>query len=157
MKKLIVVILSLILVLSLVACGGSSDPAQPDATDAPAVDAPTEAPTATGTDLSKVDYDIAFGDFDGMQAFMSKLGNFEAENAVVKVDGSMEKLGSSYSIMERDGDGAGLGVTVVVEDWADADYPADGSRVQILGVVVTDGWNHYISVLPENLTVAPEN
>jgi len=154
MKKWIAVILSLVLMLSLVACGGKTE--QPDTTDAPAVDVPTEAPASPAADLSKVDYEIAFGDIDGMQTFQQKLGNFEAEGAVVKIDGTLEKLGSNYSIMERT-DGAGVGVTVVVEGWSDADYPVDYTRVQLLGVVVTEGWSHVISVLPENFTVVPEN
>lgn len=151
MKKTIVVILSLVLALSLVACGGKTE--QPVSTDAPAIDVPNNAPAA---DLSKVDYDIAFGDVDAMQAFQQKVGNFEAENAVVRIDGTLEKFGSSFSVMEND-NGSGAGVTVVVEGWSDADYPADYTRVQILGVVVTEGWSHSISVLPENFTVVPEN
>lgn len=153
MKKLIVVILSLVLVFSLVACGGSEDPVT---TEAP--ETPSEEPAAPAVaDLSKVDVEIAFGDFDGMQAFQQKLANFEAENFVVKIDATIEKLGSNYSLMEHNADGSGLGVTVVVDGWADADYPADDTHVQVLGAVVTDGWNHYISVLPENFTVVPEN
>lgn len=154
MKKLIVVLLSLVLVLSLVACGGKTE--QPAATDAPVVDVPTDAPAVPDADLSKVDFDIPFGDVDAMEALQQKIGNFEAENAVVKIDGEFEKLGTSYSIMERE-EGLGIGLSVVVEGWSDADYPADYTRVQILGVVVTEGWSHYISVLPENFTVVPEN
>lgn len=154
MKKLIVIVLTLVLVFSLVACGGSEE-VQPDTPDSPAVDITTDAPAAPEADLSKVDVDIAFGDYDAMQNFMQKVGNFEAEENVVKIDGVVSKLGTSYSIMEEDANGGRLGVTLVVDGWTDADYPADYTRVQILGVVVTEGWNHYISVLPENITIVP--
>ena len=91
-----------------------------------------------------------------MEALQQKIGNFEAENAVVKIEGEFEKLGTSSSIMERE-EGFGIGLNVVVDGWSDADYPEDYTRVQILGVVVTEGWSHYISVLPENFTVVTEN
>ena len=151
MKKLIVMILALVLVFSLVACGGSED-----TPDSPAVDVPTEAPAAPDSaNLSKVDVEIAYGDYEAMQNFMKKLSNFEAEENVVKIDGMCVKGMSSFSIMEDDGTGSRVGVTLSVEGWSDADYPADYTRVQILGVVVTDGWNHVISVLPENITIVP--
>ncbi|MBO2527574.1 MAG: hypothetical protein CW335_05280 [Clostridiales bacterium] len=158
MKKFIVVILSLVLVLSLVACGGS-DVDQPDETNVPeesAVTPPSEV-IAPAVDLSNVDTEITFGDYAAMEDFQKKLGNFEAENQVVKIDGLCSKLGSTYSIMEDDGNGNRLGVSLIVDGWTDADYPADYTRVQILGVVVTEGWSHSISVLPENITIIPEN
>lgn len=157
MKKCIVVILTLVLVLSLVACGG--DVEQPDEANVPeesTVTRPSEV-IAPAVDLSKVDTEITFGDYAAMEDFQKKLGNFEAEENVVKIDGLCSKLGSTYSIMEDDGNGSRLGVTLVVDGWTDADYPADYTRVQILGVVVTEGWSHSISVLPENITVVPEN
>ncbi len=156
MKKLIVVLLALVLVLSLVACGGkSADEPDTDKNDESFTDESINE-DAAAPDLSKVDYDIAFGDFDAMGELQQKIGNFEAENAVLKIDGICEKIGSSYSIMEEDGTGKKLGVTLIVDGWTDADYPADGAHVQILGVVITDGLSHYISVLPENITVVPE-
>ena len=154
MKKLIVVILSLVLVLSLVACGGG-ETAQPDLPQTGETEAVTEAAPAA-TDLSKIDAEVTFGDVAAMEALRQKIGNFEAENAVVKIEGEFEKLGTSYSIMERE-EGFGIGLNVVVDGWSDADYPEDYTRVQILGVVVTEGWSHYISVLPENFTVVTEN
>lgn len=157
MKKCIVVILTLVLVLSLVACGG--DVEQPDEANVPeesTVTPPSEV-IAPAVDLSKVDTEITFGDYAAMEDFQKKLGNFEAEENVVKIDGICEKLGSTYSIMEEDDNGSRLGVSMVVEGWTDADYPADYTRVQILGVVVTEGWSHSISVLPENITIIPEN
>ena len=156
MKKLIVLILALVLVFSLVACGDSSEIVETDSPDSPAVDTPTDAPAALGSaDLSNVDVEIAYGDYGAMQDFMKKVGNFEAEENVVKIDGICVKGISSYNIMEDDGSGARVGLTLSVDGWSDADYPADYTRVQILGIVVTDGWNHYISVLPENITIVP--
>jgi len=71
----------------------------------------------------------------------------------VKIDGYAEKLGS-WSIMEDAGDGSKIGFGFELVD--SEDYPMDGTRVELVGVIAPGGSmenSRILYVLPENMTV----
>ena len=91
MKKIIAMLLAVVVVLGLAACGGSSAPAPaatqaPAATEAPAAPAATEAPAAKPVTLNIV---TSYGGDDGNRAnFEAAIASYEAETGNKINDGS---------------------------------------------------------------------
>ena len=86
MKKILALVLALVMVLSLVACGGSSAPA---ATEAPKADAPAEAPAAKEepkADPMKIDIASLYTDGTVCDDACIKLAELLNESGLFKVE-----------------------------------------------------------------------
>ena len=157
MKKTGLAVLGMVVAVFVAGCGSTG-------TVSPA---PTSTPTSQATsakdskasidpktvDYSKVDYTIAYGDSSTMSSIAAAVWFGEYDGKVVKVDGIAEKLGG-WSIMEEAGDGVkiGFGFELV----GSTDYPADGTRVELLGVIAPGGTmegSRVLYVLPENFKI----
>ena len=157
MKKTGLAVLGMVVAVFVAGCGSTG-------TVSPA---PTSTPTSQATsakdskasidpktvDYSKVDYTIAYGDSNTMSNIASAVWFGEYDGKVVKVDGIAEKLGG-WSIMEEAGDGVkiGFGFELV----GSTDYPADGTRVEMVGVIAPGGTmegSRVLYVLPENMKI----
>ncbi len=99
----------------------------------------SQTDSLTAADLTNVDESVAFGEFDAMQTLSKSIQNGEKVGKVVKIDGLVSKLGSSYSIVQANTENTKkIGTKFVIEGAADADYPKDGAHVVITGKVVED-------------------
>lgn len=88
-------------------------------------------------DLAKVDVEIEYGDYDGMEKLSKSIQNGEMTGKVVKIDGVVMHPGTSYSIGQANEAGSSkIGTQFDIVDAAAADYPADKDRVVITGKVV---------------------
>ncbi len=91
----------------------------------------------TAADLAKVDVEIEYGDYDGMEKLSKSIQNGEMAGKVVKIDGVVMHPGTSYSIGQVNEAGfSKIGTQFDIVDAAAADYPADKDRVVITGKVV---------------------
>ena len=91
----------------------------------------------TAADLAKVDVEIEYGDYDGMEKLSKSIQNGEMTGKVVKIDGIVMHPGTSYSIGQANESGsAKIGTQFDIVDAAAAYYPADKDRVVITGKVV---------------------
>lgn len=91
----------------------------------------------TAADLGKVDVEIEYGDYDGMEKLSKSIQNGEMTGKVVKIDGVVMHPGTSYSIGQANESGsAKIGTQFDIVDAAAAYYPADKDRVVITGKVV---------------------
>ena len=116
-----------------------------------AASAPVDPKTV---DYSKVDITIAYGDSSAISEIGSNMyyGNYDGK--VIKVEGLSCKYGSKYSIMEYDSDSSKTGFDYELID--STDYPADGARVELTGVIAPTGdeWgSRRFYVLPANVKV----
>ncbi len=107
----------------------------------------------TAADLANVDETVAYGDFDAMQALSKSIQNGEMVGKVVKIDGTVSKPGTSYSIVQaNEGDTKKIGTKFVIEGADDSSYPKDGSRVVITGKVIEDSpMSFIIKTVPEKV------
>ncbi|MCQ2512701.1 MAG: hypothetical protein MJ092_04860 [Lachnospiraceae bacterium] len=156
-KTSLLIVLALVAVLAFTACGKSGDGASGGEKETTAA-AETQVPGGDTAEFPAPAKDVAvtieLGDFDGMEALGKQISNFELDDKTVKVTGEVDKLGSSWCIQEPNADKTEYkGYSIRVQGWADSDYPAHGTVVEIVGVVVADGLSHYIAILPENFTV----
>jgi hypothetical protein len=152
---------------ALAGCGddSSNEPATSESSSAAATaatetDADVAADAAggeasiTAADLANVDIVIEYGDYDAMKELSANIQNARGEGFVVQVDGLVVNYGQgmSYSIVEPNDDGsARIGSVFKIEGASEADYPQDGQRVKITGIVGSDetGYTYFIKTLPE--------
>ena len=177
MKKIgvtLVLSLALSLCFALAGCGGEapqSSSAEPESSSAAAeTQSATESNTAetaaanseevdiTPADLANVDITIEYGDYDAMSDLSANIQNARAEGTVVQVDGMVVNYGAgmSYSIVEPAADGTKrIGTVFKILGASDADYPKDGQRAKITGIVGSDetGYTYFIKTLPEFVQV----
>ena len=91
----------------------------------------------TAADLAKVDVEIEYGDYDGMEKLSKSIQNGEMTGKVVKIDGVVMHPGTSYGIGQANESGsAKIGTQFDIVDAAAAYYPADKDHVVITGKVV---------------------
>lgn len=159
-KRFAALLISTAASLALVAgCGEKVEVAQPAAQEAEAAGneeaAQAEEPAAVDpktVDYSKVDITISFGDSDTTSEIASAMWYGEYDGKVVKIDGIAEHLGS-WSIMEEVSEGSKVGFGFELVD--SEDYPVDGTRVELVGVIAPGGTMEnarVLYVLPENMT-----
>lgn len=87
-------------------------------------------------DLAKVDVEIEYGDYDGMEKLSKSIQNGEMTGKVVKIDGIVMHPGTSYSIGQANASGsAKIGTQFEIVDGTSS-YPADKDHVVITGKVV---------------------
>ena len=174
MKKLGVTLLFSIVIalcLALAGCGGEapqSSSAQPESSAAsdqtqPTANTATEPDAAadvdiTPADLANIDIVIEYGDYDSMSDLSANIQSARSEGSVVQIDGLVVNYGSgmSYSIVEPNEEGtARIGTVFKIEGAQDSDYPKDGERVKITGIVGSDetGYTYFIKTLPEFVEV----
>ena len=115
--------------------------------------APAET-TITAADLANVDTVIEYGDYDAMSNLSANIQNARAEGTVVQIEGMVVNYGSgmSYSIVEPNEDNSTrIGTVFKIEGAQEADYPKDGQRAKITGIVGSDetGYTYFIKTLPE--------
>lgn len=157
MKKTGLAVLGIVVAVFVAGCG-STGTVSPTPTSTP-----TSQTTSTNdskssidpktVDYSKVDYIIAFGDSTVANTIASEMWYGEYDGKVVKVDGYAEHL-AHWSIMEEAGDGYRVGFEF--ELVGSTDYPADGTRVEMVGVIAPGGTmkeSRVLYVLPENLKI----
>ena len=153
MKKTVKILAALMAVALICAafasCGGG------DNTSSEKTSSDTSSAVDTAkTDWSKVDLEIS--DYAAMEDFRNKASEGAYDGKVVKFTGISEKLGSNCSIMEKNDEGTGIGMTYKLTDAKDSDYPADGAEVTLTGVVAVDSeyGSRYIEAPVDNIEVA---
>ena len=154
--------------LALAGCGGeapqssSAEPESSSAAEAQSSTSEESAPagetTITAADLANVDIVIEYGDYDAMSDLSANIQNARAEGTVVQIEGTVINYGSgmSYSIVESNEDNsARIGTVVKIEGAQASDYPQDGQRVRITGIIGSDetGYTYFIKTLPEFVEV----
>ena len=157
MKKTGLAVLGMVVAVLVAGCG-STGTVSPTPTSTPTSQATSTNDSKSSidpktVDYSKVDYTIAYGDSSTMSSIAAAVWFGEYDGKVVKVDGIAEKLGG-WSIMEEAGNGVkiGFGFELV----GSTDYPADGTRVEMVGVIAPGGTmegSRVLYVLPENLKI----
>ncbi|MBQ3379547.1 MAG: hypothetical protein IJG50_06745 [Clostridia bacterium] len=127
-----------------------------DEAEAPFMDAVV---TLTEDELL-VDPDVVinYGDYAAMSDLASAIQNGEMDGALVAIDGDVSQFssGMSFSITERDEEaGQSIGTTFLIQGAPESAYPADGTRVVIIGKVAIDpSGNFYcINTLPDAVQV----
>ena len=120
--------------------GNNSNDANSDTSGGTSQDAGLNA-----ADLAKVDVEIEYGDYDGMEKLSKAIQNGEMTGKVVKIDGIVMHPGTSYSIGQANASGsAKIGTQFDIADAAAAYYPADKAHVVITGKVVEKEPLYYI-------------
>lgn len=182
-QKWLVLLMAAVMACSAAACtsGGKSESSAPassaasqkdEKSSASSEDSKKEESTASETgresaepseskpaeaDLSRIDIEIAFGDYDAIRSFNNNISSYVGK--VVKVAGLNAAGMFSCSIMEKNEEaGESFGRTYTVEGWDKVEqYPADGARIEVLGVVALNEYGvEVISVKPENVKVLDE-
>lgn len=169
MKKnlsiILVALLTIALMLTLTGCGSDTAPTTTEApvvTEAPAVtEAPvaevTEAPVVTEAPAAEVTeapvaeevnaaaaVEVAFGDFEAMSALSKSIQNMEMTGKVVSIDGTLNKVGSGFSIGQKNDAGEYVGTKITTAEGIE--LPASGTRVKVTGTVEQNGFVCTINV-----------
>lgn len=152
LKKLLALLLSATVLISLAACGGSDD-------KKPEADVNVENDAAEGEDAGNGEYDlsnpdIVIGeeDFDAMDKLVKDNANFEVEvGTVVKITGYFDFKGNP-SIM-LNGDGVRVGSTLILDGMDKADYPAIDTKIEITGIYLEGEFVPELHVPEGNLKV----
>lgn len=99
---------------------------------------------ATEYDLSGVNFNspdivLNYGDYDEMTQLANDIRDGNVDDKVVEIEGYHSNT-TMHSIMERNAeDTAGVGFDFVVVGFEESDYPNDGARIKIIGVVKDTG------------------
>lgn len=120
--KLLAIAMVLVLSVSLFAsCGGGTD-----------ID-------LDKVNFNKTDLSITDTDFDKMEELLSEMDTAKYDRNVIQITGENATRSSNCSIMIKNGEGVGRGISWEVIDGKFPDsYPADGAKVTITGVLVKD-------------------
>lgn len=95
--------------------------------------------SVTVDDLKNIDETITFGDYEAQKTLSKAIQNGEKTGKVVKIEGLVNHIGSSYSIVQQSEDGTEkIGTTFTIEDGTESDYPADEAHIVITGIVRAD-------------------
>ena len=118
---------------------------------------PTPNSVLTAGDFTPIEQSIEFGDYDAMFTLSKAIQNGEATGKIVEIDGTVSKVGSSYSIMQRNAeDTESIGTKFTIEG-DDVTYPADGTRVVMVAKVVErKGFYWDLQTIPELVSVYAE-
>lgn len=93
----------------------------------------------TVADLSNVDIEIEYGDFDAMQDLSKEIQNGRANGKIVKIDGLVMHPGTSYSVVQENEKGSmKIGTVFSINDAVEAEYPDDGDHIIITGKIVEE-------------------
>ena len=184
MKKSAILLLSALAVIGCSSCGSSSSSSdKPASTTKAAVAATsTEAPATasasaaggitkdqngythyptpenvndfTGVDFSSPSIKIASGDYDKMMDIAKQIQSYTLEGVVIEIDGVVNS-GLSHSIQIPNADGSKLiGTTIQVVGLDDKDFPADKTKVHIVGIIrPINEYAHGIIIAKENFQV----
>lgn len=142
-RKITAAILTLSILLA--ACGGSSGGSSSGGTGTAVASASVSSSSVTETaessapaeaDLSNPEIVVEFGDFEGIQALMKQMGNFEvAEGTVIRITGLYYHQTSTPSIMEENEAGdTRLGLNMYLEEGIEE--PAEKTKVEATGTAV---------------------
>ncbi len=95
------------------------------------------------------------GSVEAFQAFCKQAqGGQHPDDTIVKIEGVVCKLGTSYSIMQYTSENAKIGIKFTVEGWADNQYPADNTKVILTASLVRSPFFFQtLSVKPEDITI----
>ena len=86
-------------------------------------------------ELTNVDVEIEYGDYDAMKELASDIQNGRATGKVVKIDGLVSHPMSFYSVVEPNEDETStIGTRFVIED--ETGYPEDEDHIIITGKVI---------------------
>lgn len=104
----------------------------------------------TGIDFTNPSIVIAYDDYDGMQDLAKKMQNFEIPaDTVVEINGEVGASMMTHSIVVPNADGSQrIGTTFEVVGGNDADIPADGTQIHIIGVVRQNDNSINVLVVP---------
>jgi len=154
------------LCFALAGCGNDGASQEASSTNEPAAEsqaatqeADDQAASETGlsaADFANPDIVIENGAFASMAELPANIQNARSEGTVLQVDGDVVSYGMSYSIVEANADGTKrIGTVFVIEGASEADYPKDGQRAKITGIVGSDetGYTYHIKTLPEFVEV----
>ena len=91
----------------------------------------------TGIDFSNPSIVVAYDDYEGMQDLAKKMQNFEIPaDTIVEINGEVGASMMTHSIVVPNADRSQrIGTTFEVIGMEDADIPADGSQIHVIGVV----------------------
>lgn len=135
MKKIFALTIALLMAVCMASCG--SAPAANDTTTTTTKSDATTAATKveqTNAAASSDSLSVAFGDYDAQETLSRKIQNGEIAGATVEIEGTVKKIGSSYSIGQvKDGTFTGTKFSY------NGDYPAENSHVKLVGTVVSSG------------------
>ncbi len=92
----------------------------------------------SSSDIGDPDIMIKDGDFEAMKTLASDISEGKMEGKVVEIEG-YHSNNIRHSIMERDGNGTGVGFEFEVEGLAEEEYPAHDAKIKIVGVVKDSG------------------
>ena len=109
-----------------------------------------EGKLVTESELSATpSVEIQYGDYDGMKTFSTDTQNGRTVGQIVKIDGLVYHPGMSYSIVQESAEESSkIGTVFTIDDLEKADYPADGTRVEITAKVVeVDTLNYQLVTL----------
>ena len=88
---------------------------------------------------------VDYGEYDEMQRVAKAIQNGEMTGQVVQIDGDVSHPGTKYSVVEANEDGSKkIGTEFIIVDGDGSDYPADGSKVFIVGKVVEKGPMYFV-------------
>lgn len=102
-----------------------------------------------GVDYSSVSLTIKESDFDKMEEFLKELESGKYDRNVVKITGENATRQSNCTILVKDGKGTGRGVSwEVIDGKYPDDYPADGAKITITGVLVKNDSGARVLMVP---------
>lgn len=136
-KKITIAIICAVIVLAvtgvaiwlIVKNNGSPSDSSTSQTDSDARVTADELLTTTPT------VEIAYGDFDAMQALSKDIQNGKMTGKIVSIDGLVNHPGSAYSIVQKSADGTTkIGTVFLIDD--STSYPADDTRITVVAKVV---------------------
>lgn len=129
MKKLFALLLALIMVLSLVACGASAPAEEKPAADAPAADAPAaEAPA----EPIKLRIQVAEAETASKAIYTKKFADkvYERTNGAVQIDVYYSsELGSLADVLEQISNGSNIMVGTAIDQLANYYYDFNGPAI----------------------------
>lgn len=102
-------------------------------------------------DFQSVDQRIAFGDFDALSALAKSIQSLDAVDKVVEIEGQTGLSSTTHSIVEQNAsDNQSVGAQFEVIGFDSADYPGDGVRVSLVGVVRVSDNGTGVIVVPQD-------
>lgn len=145
-ERILALLLAAVLLLAgLTACGKGTDEADASAESAATADPYAEPAVVIGEN-----------DYDAMNALIDKMQNGEiAEGTVVEITGYVGASVTTHTVVVRNAEGSkSIGTTYEID--GEAEIPADGTKIHIVGAVRMGESYRVIGVPADRFEVVPE-